>query len=502
MAAPQPPAATGPFVAVVTGATVNVRSGPSAQSAYVFGKLRQGDTVQVVAEEFGWAKVRTVGPAFAGQYAYVPADRRMTVQGEGRVLANARTDLRAPNLDAAAAPDKSWRQIGQVEVGTPLVLLGTVQGEKESVYKVALPATAEGWINMQFLRRANDQEATAFAAAVVAPTTGAPATTPPAATPPNTAAPANAAPVGAPSPASVGVDTQASGADTGAGPAIPPLLGQQEERAVPAGTRMDSHGEGSIGIEPHAQKARVVRESRRVTWADLEAQWEAVRTQPEAAAEIDALRGRYMELARTAPARSAMAQMATTRAEQLALLGEAQRGAQELAALRGQLSERSQAMYQIILDIQRRSDYTAVGILNASVVYDGQRLPQLYRITDPQTSQTIAYVLPNETLPMGTMVGTLVGVKGGKEFDSALNINVISPQVIELLIVRDTPQVSKVEVKSEQTKPATALAEKAPAPTTVPEAAPAAHPHGGASEDCPEEAPPGFVPDSPANTTR
>jgi hypothetical protein len=278
-------------------------------------------------------------------------------------------------------------------------------------------------------------------------------------------------------------------------------MGQPEERAVPAGTRTDSHGEGSIGIEPQAQRARVVRESRRATWSDLEAQWAAVRKQPEATAELDALRGRYLEIARTAPARSALAQMANTRAEQLVLLAEAQRGAQELAALRGQLGQRSQAMVQIITDIQRRADYTAVGILNASVVYDGQRLPQLYRITDPQTSQTIAYVLPNESLPMGTMVGTLVGVKGGKEFDSALNINVIAPQVIELLTVRETPQVTRVEVKSEETKPATALAEKVAAPVTVPEKTPAAPPNGS-SEDCPDDVPPGFVPDDPARTSR
>jgi uncharacterized protein YgiM (DUF1202 family) len=497
----------GPYIAVVTGNSVNVRSGPSAQSAYVFGKLRQGDTVQVLAEEFGWAKVRTSGPAFASLFAYVPADRRVTLGQDGTASVNARTDLRAPNVDAGGSPDKSWKQIGQVDAGATLTVLGTVNGEKESVYKVAMPASGEGWVNMQFIRRANGQEAAAFSA-------GAAPTAPAVGTLASTEQTAPAPGVGAPAPTEAAPAVPQLSAQTSGSPAIPPLLGTEPTRAVPAGTKTDSHGEGSIEAAPKATVTRTV--TRRATWTDLESQWEAVRAQPQATAELDALRARYNELAASAPAKSSLAHMARTRAEQLGLLQEAQRQTQELAALRGKSSERTRAMYQLVLDIQKRSDYVAVGILNASVVYDGKSLPQLYRITDPQTSQTIAYVLPNESLPMGTMLGTLVGVKGGREFDSALNMNVISPQVVELLTVRDTPQVTKVEVKTEQTQPASALAEKAPAPVTKPEgAAPAAAPgaapeaspapgSGGPAsqpQDCPEEVPPGFAPDTPPTTT-
>jgi SH3-like domain-containing protein len=60
-AAPQSAVATdgSPYWAVVTGNAVNLRSGPSAQSAYAFGKLKQGDLVRVVKEEYGWARVQT-----------------------------------------------------------------------------------------------------------------------------------------------------------------------------------------------------------------------------------------------------------------------------------------------------------------------------------------------------------------------------------------------------------------------------------------------------------
>lgn len=540
----QSPQAIGPFVAIVTGNAVNVRSGPSAQSAYAFGKLNSGDAVQVIAEEFGWARVRTVGTAFGSLYAYVPADRRVTLATDGSAQVTARTDLRAPNLDAGGSPDKSWKQIGFVEAGTALTVLGTVPGEKESVYKVALPATGECWVNMSFLRRANAQESAALAASLVpvapatkpapapatasAPATTAvatpdtvPTTTTPAA---EIAAPVNAAPAGSAEVATVQPQAQAtdSPALVAGSPSIPPLLGQAERKVAP-GTRTDSHGEGTIEAAPTrrgttaAAVAVPVRETPRSTWADLEAQWKAVRAQPQASAELDALRARYLELASNARDGGSIAHMANGRATQLELLMETQVQAREIVAAQNKQDERAKAMYQLVLDIQSRADYTAVGVLNASVVYDGERLPQLYRITDPQTSQTIAYVLPNESLAMGTMVGTLVGVKGGKEFDSALNINVISPQVIELLTVRQNPQVTRTLIQSETTAPAERLADKVVAPVPMPAPTPAASPAASPAaepapvrepmdspaepEPCPEDLPPGFAPDVPPTTT-
>ena len=97
------------YWAVVTGTAVNVRSGPSAQSAYAFGKLKQGDVVRVVKEEYGWARVAAEGSAFGGIAVFVPADRRVTISADGKsATVNSRTELRAPNLDAGGSPDKSW----------------------------------------------------------------------------------------------------------------------------------------------------------------------------------------------------------------------------------------------------------------------------------------------------------------------------------------------------------------------------------------------------------
>lgn len=443
--------ADAPYWAVVTGTTVNVRSGPSAQSAYAFGKLRNGDVVRVLREEFGWARVEPQGSPFAGAYGLIPADRRVTLSADGSsATVNARTELRAPNVDAGGAPDKSWKQIGTVEAGTTLAVSGTVAGERESVYKVALPANAEAWVNMQFLRKASDAEAagarTATTAATpatttVAATTVAATTTPavPAAHDPTLA---ETAPTALPAPAQATAQLPADATVTQSlsAPAIPPLLGQP----VPnASAEAAPKSEPELGAPAPAPKPRFV--SRRAALDDLERQFKSVRSQPDASAEFDALRAKYEELAEATESTGSVKGVANARAQQLRLLTETQYEMQSLERRKSEQDQNKQGIAKLILDIQRRADYTAIGVLNASAVYDGERLPELYRLTDPMTGATVAYVEPNADIPMGPMIGTLVGVKGGKEYDPALRISVIAPMAIDLLTTRQSPQVTKTE---------------------------------------------------------
>ncbi len=467
--------ADAPYWAVVTGTTVNVRSGPSAQSAYAFGKLRNGDVVRVLREEFGWARVEPQGSPFAGAYGLVPADRRVTLSADGTsATVSARTELRAPNVDAGGAPDKSWKQIGTVEAGTTLAVSGTVAGERESVYKVALPANAEAWVNMQFLRKASDAEA---ASANVAPATAAPAANAatPAPTTPAAHDPSLAETTPAPASTAVSSPVDATAPQPLSAPVIPPLLGQPAPNTA---TEAAPKSEPELGAPAPAPKPRFV--SRRAALDDLERQFKAVRSQPDASAEFDALRAKYEELAGATESTGSVKGVASARAQQLRLLTETQYEMQSLERRKSEQDQNKQGIAKLILDIQRRADYTAIGVLNASAVYDGERLPELYRLTDPMTGATLAYVEPNADIAMGPMIGTLVGVKGGKEYDPALRISVIAPLAIDLLTTRQSPQVSKTE----STRPVEEAGTVTPAMTQV---------DGG---PCPED----FEP-APANET-
>ena len=477
------------YWAVVTGNAVNVRSGPSAQSAYAFGKLKQGDFVHVLKEEYGWARVQTQGNAFGDVCAFVPADRRVTLSADRTTATvGARTELRAPNVEAGSSPDKSWKQIGFADAGTTLTVLGTADGEKESVYKVKVPATAEAWINMQFLRRASDAE-TASATNAAATAASTPAATTVAAAPVNAApssantttdaatagvvTPVNQPNAGAPAPTPVtpdiGSSTTTTATSSAGSPAIPPLLGPKPvnasttEGTTAPGTVVTTTVTTTRSTTPNTNTPKWV--SSRATFDDLEQQFKAVRSQPDAGAEFEALKAKYEDLAAQDGSAGSVKGVAGARAQQLTLLLETQSEVQKLERTKASLDTNKKGIADLILNIQRRADFTAIGILNASAVYDGQRLPELYRICDPMTSATIAYVEPNADIAMAPMIGTLVGVKGGKQFDPALRLTVISPLSIDMLTQRDTPQVTKTEA----TRPVEEAGKFVPA-TTAPAA--------------------------------
>ena len=500
-ASPAPtPATTQPYWAVVTANAVNVRSGPSAQSAYAFGKLNQGAVVRVVQEEYGWAKIQTTGSAFASLWAYVPADRRVTLSADkATAQVTARTEVRAPNTDAGGSPDKSWKQIGRVEAGTTLSVLGTVEGEKDSVYKVRLPETSEGWVNKSFLRAASESEA---AGAVVS--ANAPATTV-AATPATATNAANAAPAAAPASTSIPANVPAAGSPTTTttvttgtttvdpslnSPSIPPLMGQPVAiTTTTTVTTTEGPGNGTAATgtpgtttsggtsttvtqDGGATAVTTTTTTRRTTISDLETQFEAVKPHPEATEELNDLLKKYEEFAATPGEGDASVRRAKARIEQLRIITETNTQTETIKRTQKALTENKDEISKLILDMQRRADYTAIGVLNASAVYDGEKLPELYRVCDPMTSATIAYVTPNPNIPMSTMLGTLVGVKGGKDFDPALRLNVINPMVIELLTTRETPQVAK----SDETKPIAEAGKVTPATVKTVEPAKQAEP--------------------------
>ncbi len=99
----------------------------------------------------------------------------------------------------------------------------------------------------------------------------------------------------------------------------------------------------------------------------------------------------------------------------------------------------------IKIALEARSDYTVVGILNASSIYDGKRLPLLYRLVDPAVGQTVAYVTAKNPAQLATMLGTLVGIRGEKRYDEALRVSVIDPTAVEILTTRKSGQVRSIQ---------------------------------------------------------
>ncbi len=376
----EPAATTTPFVAVVTADNVYVRSGPSVQSSYPFGKLDRTKVVRVLEESFGWSRVQTAGPAFADMTGFVAADDRVQLSADGgSITATAVTELRAPNIGADSSPESSWKQIAKVDAGTTLAALNRIDGERGSVWRVKLPDNAEGWINSNFLRRATDAEAATIAHAASA----------------------------------AGSDATASLSDEPGEP----------------GARVDTAVAAPQGPTPEELAAQ----KRRATFADLEATWLTVKGQPIAEAELGALFAAYTSLYADPACEPGMKARAKARTEQLAVQQEVQTKLVEIKDAKARLSGECDQIASVARAIEARSDYLAVGVLNASIVYDGSNLPLLYRLQDPSSGQTVAYIVPDDSYTLTTMLGTLIGVRGEKCFDDALKLDTISPTTIDYL---------------------------------------------------------------------
>lgn len=405
------PAASKGFTATINADNVYVRSGPSVNSAYPFGKLKLGDVVEVEEESYGWAKIRTRGSAFQNIHGYVLADEKVALSPDGKTLTVVTaTAVRAPNIGADGNPDASIKSIGELAPGETVAVVGQVSGEREKVHKVALPASAIGWVNMNFVRRATQGESQAIGAGTQPPV-----------------------------PVIEGAATTAtSGQAPQGGTVTVETTTVAQESAKPV--------EAPKPPPPVKTEAEIAAEKCRASYKDLEASFEKVRSEPTTSAEIGPMRERYAALMAEANCPTDVKSMAAARVKQLELLAEAQQLEQEVAKAMASRDRNKERYEKMKLAMEARADYTAVGVLNASTVYNGNRLPLLFRVTDPAAGQTVAYVAPKDANKLSTMLGTLVGIRGTKRYDEALKLNIIDPGSIDILTTRKDGQVQRVPI--------------------------------------------------------
>lgn len=434
-AAPQ----AGPYWAKVNGDDVLIRSGPSTQSAYAIGRFAKGQAVKVLAVEYGWAKIAAVGPAFSGIYAYIKGDTNSSFDAASKVLTiTADANLIAANMDTGYAPEKSWRSIGTAKAGDKLTVNEVKKVGADTYYAVPLPSNAEAWVFNQFLVTMTQEEADAVEKGGRAPTPPAPAPTPAAHPTPTPAAPTNPTPGASPTPAPAGptatppavTNNPPSGAPT---PADAAATAEAERRAAEAKAKDDAARKAREEADEAARRRKMEIQLRQVTYNDLEKTWRTVRDEPAEAAELDALRGRYLALAEDTVAPATTRQLATHRADQIALRIEAQNALLELAERQAQRQRTINGVADLTLAMKKRMPYDAIGRLNASTVYDGDRLPLLYKLADPTNGHTIAYVMPGPNSKPSEALGLVVGLKGVRRYDETLRVNVIVPESIDVL---------------------------------------------------------------------
>jgi flagellar motor protein MotB len=444
------------FIGVVTADNVFVRSGP-ADSYYPIGRTKAGDLVKVVGERFGWARIHSNGPTFERKefFGYIiypktqPGRFRLASDGKtGRTLG--RTDVLAPNLNTEFNPNDSWKPLIRLEAETDVRVIETLESANNIVQKISLPDEAEVWISMRFIERADEQQLAAWKRHFS----------------PDEETPARP----------LARDEQPA-------PQIQPLDQQREqdrqraerqaEEALAAERReheREVERERELAYQREIEGARAAEQAAaardddvqeqdevdesdeiaepadheptagerlaQATLDDLEAAFELLRKEPIETAEVVPLRRMYLDLADRATEERER-RFAFQRAEQLEIWSELQQNRQRLARLRSRAELTGERVEAARRAVDEAGDYTAVGRLAVSTIYDGRRLPQLLRLQEPGTGRTVAYVQPSDEYDLFGMIGHLIGVLGERQYDGGLRLNLISPRRVDILAPQD-----------------------------------------------------------------
>ncbi len=411
---------------VLTGDNVYVRVTPDTQLGYPFAKLQKGAVVKVVERENGWARVVAEGPSFTGATAYVLADSRAALSEDGSSLTVSKSSsVLAPDILRANDPGSAWKVIATIKEGATVDVIDVQKVGGKQYVRVSLPTIAEGWVSESFLANATANDVTAAI---------------------------NRAADGASVASEASPDAAASTTPGAEATATTPQDGTT--------TAATEEGSASEETDPRFQPKgpspeQLAREASLQTFKDLEAIWTSVREQPIETEELAALGARYELLIVEVVQQPSLLLQAKARAEQIRIRTDLQDRILALASLRAEMTREQEEVKAVALAIEARSDFNVVGTLNASIVYDGERLPLLYRVQDASTGATVAYVQPQEGITadtLATMLGTLIGVKGEVAFDPSLGVNVVRPRAIEAL----TPKASGVPAPAPATGDPTA----------------------------------------------
>ncbi len=438
----------------------SIFTGPDGQANYGFARLDDGDPVCVVEESAstGWCRIRLVGPSLEGVRGLVKTQEGMIeIEGEFATVVRGEHEVRAPNLtgrsvegDESVDPNRSYLPFARVRPGDTLVLTGRFRDQSGATWLEVIPPLASvGWIHRGYLEEVASDD---LPFAVGMDAAGRPRFA-------HDFLHDNAAPTIAESIVdearpdedveTVDAAEIAEVADEAAVAEVEEVVEVAENSddadhavelvATPEVDLIENEAESTepeIVLQPKPEPEPAASLSPEalgsVTLEEAEATYDRIRSSPENDAEFEALDLIYRTIAERPSTSSSDRSRAEIRLSQIHIQRDVQRRIDTLRRLENRASidrERIEAIREALLD---RSDYTAIGRLKRSRVYDGRTLPLLYRLEDPSSGRTIAYVRPNDALSIQSGVGRIVGIVGIERDDPGYRIRIITPERFEI----------------------------------------------------------------------
>lgn len=424
-----------PYAAVVTADNTPLRCGDGLY--YRVADLARGQVVEVDGESANWSRVSYP----SGTPAFIKADEASADEVTATVRVKAPSSLKAMNF--AAGFGGSWKVLlaTPVNEGTTLKWLETVK--EDGVvrgYKVVAPAGAKGYVENKSLRKATPEEAARVGLAV-ARETPKPAETKPEIKP-------EAKPEVKPSATTPPATTPAV---TNLADPIVPNGSAPATTSTPSGTTPANSNSATPAADPAAQPTTGLetpdpKKPLRVgTLDELEATFQSVRRQPIEQAELDALLtefDRSIESASAIPEKEFQRKQLERRRDALKIIKEARDRKLALTRAQQDIDSRGKLVNQRLAELEAQRVYTIIGLLVPSTVYDGKRLPLMYRLQSVGSASptTIGYLRPADALQLQTKVGMVVGVVGDASIDRSLMLNIIAPTRVDTLQAAATGQ--------------------------------------------------------------
>ncbi len=407
-----------PFIGVVTQGSVEVRSG-AGRAYYVVGELAKGDMVRVEKVLFNqtWYQVRVP----KGVHSYV-SKAFVDAQGDGATgTVNAdRTEFKAASL---RGPGESYKGQGTFSKGDKVTILA----EEGNFYKIVSPEDAFVFIPAGTLREAtkDDLEAAEEADPDEGTTDSGDSTTDP--------EPVTPVDPVTPDPEPVTPDPEPVTPDPEPVTPVDPVTPDPEPVDPGPVTPADPEPVAPIKGWPEAPNVEVETPARSAELKALEMKVLPYFSLPVDEQPLDKMAGAYQQLAGAEGLPSIDRQIIKVRLRTI------ERRQEILDTLRrAEAAEQTDHARTVVPDApdpdEAPAQFTAVGRLMPSTVYDGQSLPLLYRVVDASPSaRTLAYVAPNDELNIAAMLNRLVGVVGETTYNRTLKLQVIEIEKAVLL---------------------------------------------------------------------
>ncbi|HZL38379.1 MAG TPA: SH3 domain-containing protein [Tepidisphaeraceae bacterium] len=374
------------FIGVINGNGVYVKSAPR-EDAYPAMKLDKGAKVTVVGIKFKWLKVLPPD----GSFAYVPK-AYVIRRDKGNVGRVNRETL--AKVGSAITPVKT-APMAKLEDGQDVEILG----EQDEYYKIKPPQGSFLYVNQGFVDKVG------------------------------LADPAPDSPGGTIAQSGAGRSTAGAGRSTTGSPRVatgPRSSAGPSTQDTPLTTR--TPGPDDIAAAPAATQPAEASANAAAMYEKLEADFKSANGRSITDQPVDTLLAGYQDLLKQDALDGLMRKVAESRVSTLKLRSEAKGEFLALEEAEKKQAEQQQAMVAERAEIEKQIKdhalitYTAIGTLRTSSLQRGPTT--LYRLTDPATGRTVAYLRTNDA-KYATLLGQFIGIKGTVTTDATLNMKVV-----------------------------------------------------------------------------